>query len=38
MRCDYCERKSDDITKLKYRAKSSDGKRKQATFKICVSC
>lgn len=37
MRCGYCN--SDfQVSKFKYKAKTSDGKRKQATFKLCLDC
>ena len=37
MRCDYCDSKL-EVAKFKYKAKTSDGKRKQATFKLCLTC
>ena len=37
MRCDYCDSKF-EVAKFKYKAKTSDGKRRQATFKLCLDC
>ena len=37
LRCDYCC--SDlDVAKFRYRAKTSQGKKQQATFKLCLTC
>lgn len=37
MRCDYCE-SSFNVEKFKYKGKTSSGKQKQATFKLCLDC
>jgi len=37
MRCDYCNGKL-DIAKFKYKGKTPQGKRKQTTFKLCLTC
>ena len=37
MRCDYCDSKL-EVAKFKYKGKTSDGKRRQATFKLCLTC
>ena len=37
MRCDYCDSKF-EVAKFKYKGKASDGKRKQATFNLCLNC
>ena len=37
MECDYCNSKL-EVAKFKYKGKTSDGKRRQATFKLCLTC
>lgn len=37
MRCDYCDSKF-EVAKFKYKGKTSDNKRRQATFKLCLTC
>ena len=37
MRCNYCD-SNFQVCKFKYKAKTYDGKRKQATFKMCLDC
>ena len=36
-RCDYCHSNL-DVLSFKYKGKTSQGKRKQATFKLCLTC
>lgn len=37
LKCDYCNSNL-DVAKFKYRGKTSDGKRRQATFNLCLTC
>ena len=37
LRCDYCE-SSFNVAKFKYKGKTSNGKCRQVTFKLCLDC
>lgn len=37
LRCDYCNSNL-DVLAFKYKGKTSQGKRRQATFKLCLTC
>ena len=37
LKCDYCNGDL-NVVKFKYKAKTPDGKRRQATFKLCLTC
>lgn len=37
LRCDYCN-SNRDVAKFKYRGKTSQGKKRQTTFKLCLTC
>lgn len=37
LRCDYCNGDL-DVAKFKYRGKTNQGKQRQATFKLCLTC